>query len=193
MDTPTRDYPTHPTRRRVKKRERKTAQARFLAVLSRGLPVAAAAARAGVARDTVYGWREADAGFRAAWESAYAEGGDAIEEEAHRRGVEGWEEPVYQGGEQVGEVRRYSDRLLDRLLKGRKRDLYGEHVQVKATPPDDLTIRIVYTLRSATGEQLPDMEESELHAFWRWRDEQHRLKAAAQGNAGGDKVSAPHG
>jgi len=35
----------------------------------------------------------------------------------HRRGVEGWEEPVWYQGQQVGTVRRYSDRMLELQLK----------------------------------------------------------------------------
>ena len=67
----------------------------------------------------MYGWRREDAEFGKAWDDAYAEGGDAIDEEARRRAVDGWDEPVFRGGEQVGVIRRYSDRLLERLLKGR--------------------------------------------------------------------------
>ena len=38
---------------------------------------------------------------------------DRISAEVFRRGVEGWDEPVYQRGERVGYVRRYSDRMLE--------------------------------------------------------------------------------
>ena len=37
---------------------------------------------------------------------------------AHRRAITGVLEPVFQGGQHVGDVVRYSDRLLELLLKG---------------------------------------------------------------------------
>lgn len=37
---------------------------------------------------------------------------------AHRRAIDGVPEPVFQGGQYVGDVVRYSDRLLELLLKG---------------------------------------------------------------------------
>lgn len=37
---------------------------------------------------------------------------------AHRRAIDGVPEPVFQGGQHVGDVVRYSDRLLELLLKG---------------------------------------------------------------------------
>ena len=38
---------------------------------------------------------------------------DVIRGEIYRRAVEGWEVPVFQGGRQVGSIRKYSDRLLE--------------------------------------------------------------------------------
>jgi hypothetical protein len=89
------------------------ARERFLAELRRGYPVSNAAALAKCGRETVYGWRGEDPEVGRQWDDAYAEGGDAIEEEARRRGMDGWDEAVFQGGEQVGVVHRYSDRLLE--------------------------------------------------------------------------------
>jgi hypothetical protein len=134
-----------PTQRRIRKAEIPEARERFLEHLPRGIPVLTAALLAGFGRDAAYTWREADADFAAAWAAAYAEGSDAIEEEARRRAMDGWDEPVFQGGEQVGVVRRYSDRLLERLLKGRKPELYGEQVAItNQSEPLDMTIRYVH-------------------------------------------------
>lgn len=60
--------------------------------------VARACERAGVTSTTVYARRREDADFRAAWDDAMEDAVDMAEEEAWRRGVNGYEEPVvYQG------------------------------------------------------------------------------------------------
>jgi hypothetical protein len=94
---------------------------------------------------TVYAWRQHDPEFAKAWDDAYAAGGDAIEEEARRRAMDGWDEAVFQGGEQVGVVHRYSDRLLERLLKGRKPQIYGDLVSItNQIQTEPVEIRVVY-------------------------------------------------
>jgi hypothetical protein len=54
--------------------------------------------------------------FAKRMEEAKAQGKEVhlgrLEDEIDRRGVDGWEEPVYQGGQKVGTVRRFSDNLL---------------------------------------------------------------------------------
>jgi hypothetical protein len=41
-----------------------------------------------------------------------------LEAEARRRAVQGWDEPVFHQGRKVGTIRKYSDRMLEILLKG---------------------------------------------------------------------------
>lgn len=55
--------------------------------------------------------------FDAAVKQAYCEFKDKLEREALRRSVEGWEEPVFYRGEQVGVVHKWSDRLMELMLK----------------------------------------------------------------------------
>lgn len=71
-----------------------------------------------------------------------------LEQEAYRRAVEGVEEPVYQGGELVGTVRRYSDKLLEFLLRGRRPQVYREN----AGP--DAPVTIVLQSAFAGGEPV---------------------------------------
>ncbi len=97
----------------------------FLDNLAEGATVRAAAQQAGVARSTVYAHRAADAEFAEAWDDAYEAGNDQLEDEAHRRAVEGVDEPVFHRGEIVGHVTKYSDQLLMFLLRGRRPDRYG--------------------------------------------------------------------
>ncbi len=135
------------TRRRtrhLRPAEARAAREQFLAQLRLGWSVSKAADVAKCGRPTAYHWREVDAEFRKAWDDAYTAGGDLLEDEARRRAVDGWDEPVFQGGDQVGVVHRYSDRLLERLLKGRKPELYGEQVSVvNQSEPVEIIVRYV--------------------------------------------------
>jgi hypothetical protein len=47
-----------------------------------------------VARQRLYERRDADERFAAEWRVAEQQGTDALEDEARRRAVDGWEEPV---------------------------------------------------------------------------------------------------
>lgn len=88
---------------------------------------------AGVHRRTHYDWldpkksgQEAAAIYAEAVEDAMEAAADRLEREAFRRAVEGVDEPVYQGGELVGTVRKYSDTLLIFLLKGARPEKFRE-------------------------------------------------------------------
>ncbi len=97
---------------------------------------------------------------------------DVLEAEAHRRAVEGVEEPVgWYKGVAGGTVRRYSDVLLIFTLKGLLPDIYRErkdvqsvltHVDVSQLP-DELVARL------AAGENpisvlAPVLQQAELPA-----------------------------
>lgn len=66
---------------------------------------------------TISKHRKKDKAFDEAVNQAINEGYDMLEEEARRRAVDGVVEPVYFKGEVVGGVRKYSDALLQTLLK----------------------------------------------------------------------------
>jgi len=87
---------------------------------------------AGVGRTTFYDWLKKDARFAALHAQATEDAIDVLEQEAKRRAVDGWDEPVFQKGEAVGTVRKYSDNLLITLLKGKKPDVYRERLDVNA-------------------------------------------------------------
>jgi uncharacterized protein YbjQ (UPF0145 family) len=67
-----------------------------------------AAQAAKVGRRVVYLWRT-DPAFEALMSEAHEDALDLLEEEARRRGADGVLEPVFQGGHEVGTIRRYSD------------------------------------------------------------------------------------
>lgn len=113
---------------------RARARATFLATLAETGNVSDSARAANVSRKTVYQWRAEDKDFAADWSVAEDTATDALEKEARRRAVEGWDEPVFQGGGQVGVIRRYSDRMLEILLKGH-RHTFRENHRVELSGP----------------------------------------------------------
>lgn len=98
---------------------------------------------AGVSRGAVEHWRETSEWFDTMYAIAIEEAADRIEGEAFRRAVEGYDEPViYQGMPTVvkdavtGEdkqlfVRKYSDALMQTLLKGSRPDKYRDNHKVE--------------------------------------------------------------
>jgi len=92
-------------------------EAAFLGTLSKRANVTEACRAAGIQRATAYKRRAENESFAARWDQAISEASDALMEEAWRRAVDGVDRPVYQGGTQVGSVREYSDRLMEKLLE----------------------------------------------------------------------------
>lgn len=98
----------------------------FLAFLSEYGNVTRAAEDADIGRVALYSYRERNKTFAAAWDKAAKIGAARLEDEARRRAVEGWDEPVFHRGCAVGAVRKYSDTLLICLLKAHYPDRYAE-------------------------------------------------------------------
>lgn len=106
-------------------------QEEFLRIIAETANVTRAAAAIGMGRQYMYEIRAEDADFRKLWDEAVEVGTDALEDEATRRAVEGWEEPVFYQGQQTGVVRKYSDTLLIVQLKARRPQKYRENVHTE--------------------------------------------------------------
>lgn len=98
----------------------------------------------GVKRTTFYSAKEADPEFAKAVNAAKEDGYDMMEAEAHSRAVNGWQEPVWYQGEEVGEVRRYSDSLLKFLLTHCKPKKFNPGVKVSLG--DGETVKFVFNV-----------------------------------------------
>lgn len=106
-------------------------QQKFLEVfLDTGL-VTEACKEAKIGRTTAYAERQRNESFALAWADIEAETTERMEREAYRRGVEGVEKPVFQGGKEVGRIKEFSDTLLIFMLKARKPDVYRERVDMR--------------------------------------------------------------
>lgn len=105
----------------------------FLCELERTGLRATAAAFAGVTTQRVSKYASQCVEFADALASAEERFMDTLEAEAVRRARDGYEDPVYQGGALVGYKRVYSDSLMSQLLKGRRRQVFGDKSEVKHT------------------------------------------------------------
>lgn len=151
----------------------------FIAAL-REVPVLTHAARVcGIDRSTAWRRMQADPDFKAAVEEAMEEGVDRAEQEAFRRGVVGFEEPVVHQGrvsylyeryiDEEGKegyrpvlgadgqpvpltVRKHSDMLLALVLKGRRKKVYAERTEL--TGADGESLKVDDTTRAARAAQL---------------------------------------
>jgi hypothetical protein len=136
-----------PEERRRQPRLTKPNREKFLEALALGWSVTHAAGLAGRSRQRFYELREADEAFAEAWSQAIDAGTDVLEDEAKRRAVDGWDEPIYQRGDLVGHVRRYSDNLLALLLRARRPAIYRENAGIELKTP------AVFVLDSSFGRE----------------------------------------
>jgi hypothetical protein len=116
--------------------------AKFFAALENGHPVRGACDAAGYSRRCVYRWRKEDQDFAVAWAEAISIAGDLLEEEADRRGRDGYDEPVYYQGEERGAKRKYSDALLLARLKALRPDQYRERISMPSFGQQNVTVVI---------------------------------------------------
>lgn len=105
-------------------------KASFVTVLAQGGTIRAACDAAGIARITAFRWKKEDAEFSSQWDDAIEEGTDVMEEEAMRRAVDGVHRPIYYQGSLVGTQLEYSDKLLEFMLKARRREKFGDKTEL---------------------------------------------------------------
>ncbi|MBX3139861.1 MAG: hypothetical protein KF875_03850 [Trueperaceae bacterium] len=107
----------------------------FLELLASNGNVTISAQALNLDRRKLYRLRDEQPEFRDAWDSAMAEAADHLEAEARRRAVEGWHEPVFYQGDEVGYVRRFSDTLLIFLMKGANPEKYRDRSSTELSGP----------------------------------------------------------
>ena len=126
-------------------------RAKFLEVLAEGWSVQKAAAAAGMGRSAAFAWKREDHEFAAAWEAAYEDGTDHLEDVAQSR-AEG-----------------ASDTLLIFLLKGRRPNKYRERIEhtgkdggpIETKSEIELGRRVAFVLTKAMRERLAAEPESD--------------------------------
>ena len=145
----------------------------FLRELARhGVVASAAAAASPHSHDeergclsSFYALRARDPDFAAAWDEAMKTARGVVERELHRRAVEGYEEPVFYRGEEVGKVRKYSDRLLELRIRALAPEYrptakieHGGTMEFKDSGLQNLSSEKRRMLRLILEEQVKDAE-----------------------------------
>ena len=113
--------------------ERDVKQQAFLEGYRHAGNVTAAALHAGVGRQTHYDWLDAYPAYVDEFAEAMEESRDRLEGEARRRAIQGVLQPVFQGGEHVGDIRKYSDMLLMCLLNAERPEKFRQRYEVSGT------------------------------------------------------------
>lgn len=156
-------------------------RARLLANFADTGRIDLAAAAAGVSRDMHYEWLKKFPDYAKAFNVARERASDMLEAEAWRRAKVGIDKPLVHAGRRVVEsfdvpkldaagqptgetervdrpilMREYSDQLLMFLLKGRRREVYGD--KLEATGKDGSPLFPVEAVR-AYMETVPDDAE----------------------------------
>lgn len=104
----------------------KRKQAVFLDVVRATGNISAGARAASLTAAQAYSHRKKDQAFRAAWDSALQGALDDLEGALRRCAVDGVEKAIYYGGKQCGASVTYSDNLGMFLLRGRRKDIFGD-------------------------------------------------------------------
>jgi len=120
-------------------------QGRFLREFARTCSVSAACRAAGLARRTVYRWRDADADFRTRWEAARGRGVEHLRDEAMERALVGADRPVWRDGRIVDQMSVPDNRVLWKLLQALQAETYGPRaaeLQAKRERAAELTRRL---------------------------------------------------
>lgn len=117
----------------------------FLRAFSESGVIAHACRAAGICRNTHYNWLRDDPTYAKVFAEAQEHATDLLEHEALRRAREGVRRPVLYQGEQVTILNpetgkqeplfehAYSDVLAIFLLKGRRREKYGDQTKIDQT------------------------------------------------------------
>lgn len=111
----------------------KRKQAVFLDVIRTTGNVSAGARAAAVPRTLAYSQRRKDRAFKAEWDSALEDALDDLEGALRKRAVEGVEKAVYYGGKECGSNVSYSDNLGMFLLRGRRKEVFGDNKSVSSS------------------------------------------------------------
>ncbi len=117
-------------------------QGRFLREFARTGSISAACRASGLARRTVYNWRDADADFRASWDRARGRAVEILRDEVMERALVGAAVPLWHDGRIVGHERVPDNRVLWKLLQALQAETYGpQAAELKAKRERDAELR----------------------------------------------------
>ena len=133
----------------------KRAKDKFLAHFREHGLLHLAAKAANVTTETVRNHRKDDPEFSEAYDTALEEFRDELEQEAYRRAVQGVEEDHYFKGDHTHTTVKYSDRLMELLLK-RHRPEYRDKITADVNVQGGVLLLPTNELDSKEWEETPD-------------------------------------
>ncbi|MCA1571977.1 MAG: hypothetical protein LC798_17030 [Chloroflexi bacterium] len=113
----------------------------FLAAFAQTGNISEAARIAGVNRLSHYEWLH-DERYAEVFAQAQEIAGDYLEAVAFDRATNGWFEPVFYQGQQVGVILKKSDQLLMFLLKAHRPDKFRDNATIQHTGPGGGAIKV---------------------------------------------------
>jgi hypothetical protein len=145
---------------RVRSLTKADQQAKFLAAYSEHANVTLACKAAGVERKQHYRWLDGDPEFATRFKQAYKAACDAVDAEIRRRGLLGYEEPVFFQGRECGQITKYDSTLLIFFAKGLMPEKYKDNykAEINLTGKVDVELNHRLTLRNLSDEQLEQLE-----------------------------------
>jgi hypothetical protein len=85
-----------------------------------------------ISRNAAYDHRKIDPDFGAAWDEILETVADEMEQELVRRSTKGYLEPVFYQGQEIAQIRKFSDKLLEVGLKAKRPEKYRERLDLNA-------------------------------------------------------------
>jgi hypothetical protein len=107
--------------------------------------ISGAARAAQINRSTHYDWFRDDPEYVERFTASGVVAVENLETEMRRRAIVGWDEPVFQGGKQVGVIKKRSDVLLIFALKAARPHVYRDHYIVRGDDGKPLPLEIRLT------------------------------------------------
>ena len=120
------------TKRRAHELRCDRKKALFIQTLATSGNITTSCAAAGWCRKSAYHHRDADPQFKELWEEALEVAVELLEAQARSLAIKGVDEPVFQNGILVGHKRRYSEKMLEILLKAHRPEKYRDNLKVEA-------------------------------------------------------------
>lgn len=125
--------------------------------------VSAACRFAKAERTAVYRKAERDPAFKEAFEEAKRLGWCGLEDDTLDRARNGWHEPIFHDGEQVGLKTRFSPALNIFLLKAHDPERYRERIDLRAGGPGGgaLELNVILDPRAAAEARAKQQRQDE--------------------------------
>jgi hypothetical protein len=141
--------------------------ARVLAALRSGVGIVAACRLGKVGYSTWYEWIREDAELRAEHDKALEQGEETRLEKFERRGIEGWDKPVWHKGRQVGVEKQFSDQAAMFSFQARNARRFNQRLQIEHGGVGGGPIQVVQKVfvvqgQVPTGGQVIDAEAVEV-------------------------------